>query len=179
MTTDIRWTMRPEDAGQAIRVEYALTGDGDEALRRTTDADGGVTIECSDGADLHGWHPVDGDEPPVADWQWTTISAPCECPCDCDGQYDDDGYGEGYEGSPMCSDCRDYYVGPGGDVICPRMQDDETCRHCSTSIAWGPVHAGPIGGGRWMVGRCECQEWRQEEYGSQWVMEEIAETDRD
>jgi len=180
MTTETRWTMRPEDQGQAIRVEYALTEDGEYALRRTTDEEGVVTIERSADALEGDWSPYAAagyDEPPVPENEWETIQAPCTCVCECGHTVVEDGHDgvrrdEG-SGEPTCDDCADYYVTDDGEVVCSRMQDDETCRHCEQSIRWGgSIQTGSPGTANWIEGECSCRAWRQTERGGVWVTSE-------
>jgi len=181
MTDDIRWTMRREDQGQAIHVEYALTEDGEYALRRTTDSDGDVTIERSECALDDEWSPYITsayDEPPVDGWE--LIEAPCCCACECPGRYRE---GEGTTdddcGWPRCDECFDYYFDSNGEVVCSRQQDQETCRHCQRPIHWGSIQTGSPGTSNWIEGECSCRAWRQTEFGGRWVMAEAEEWSSD
>lgn len=95
------------------------------------------------------------------------LARPCECECECveDATTTD-------EGVPLCDECSSYYVDPDGEVICSRMQDAETCRHCDGSILWGSIQTGSPGGNNHRVGRCACREWRDTERGGEWHLSE-------
>lgn len=96
----------------------------------------------------------------------------CECGCECGRE----AAGKDDSGTPVCDECSDYYE-YAGDMVCSRVQDDTTCRHCGQKIQWGVVQtcqASP----NWVDGKCGCADklWTQVDMGGKWG---LCETDQE
>lgn len=93
----------------------------------------------------------------------------CEClPCGCceDATTTDD------NGIPVCDECSSYYTTDDGDVVCSRVQGDDSCRHCGAAIKWSGIMTGAPGVSNWRDGSCSCREWTQTERGGAWEISE-------
>lgn len=89
----------------------------------------------------------------------------CECSCDCGeaATTTDD------SDTPVCDQCSHWYESDDGDIVCRRIQDDETCRHCGQPIEWGRIQTGGLAGNR-CEGSCGCEAriWSKIECGGEW-----------